>query len=309
MADECVHCGICTKNCTFLQKYNLDIGDTERLKELAYHCFLCGKCTEVCPVGIDGRGKVLEIRRVVQEQNGYEMLLAEKKNYLFQNYKDSRKKSVLFPGCNFPSFYPRTTKELIRILKETADMGVIYDCCGKPVAELGLQEEQERIIIKINQRLKEAGAEEVVMVCPNCQSFLKEKLDVKVISIYEKLEELGLGKKIEKKTEMFLPCPERREKEMLMYIQTFLAEPAEIVKEIQCCGLGGCASVKEPELAREMAAAMRGREIRTYCASCVSNFVRNGCDKVSHVLVEILDTKEKPDTRKSLLNRIKTKFI
>ena len=44
---ECIHCHVCQKHCEFLKKYGIDIGDTEKLKELSYHCFLCGKCTDV----------------------------------------------------------------------------------------------------------------------------------------------------------------------------------------------------------------------------------------------------------------------
>ena len=60
---KCVHCHICRKNCVFLEKYGIDIGDAARLNELAYHCFLCGRCSEVCPVGIDGRQVVADMRR------------------------------------------------------------------------------------------------------------------------------------------------------------------------------------------------------------------------------------------------------
>ena len=59
----CTHCGVCTENCEFLKKYDLTIGDTEKLSKMAYHCFLCGKCSKVCPQGIDGREIVLQIRR------------------------------------------------------------------------------------------------------------------------------------------------------------------------------------------------------------------------------------------------------
>ena len=45
----CTHCGVCTENCEFLKKYDLTIGDTEKLSKMAYHCFLCGKCSKVCP--------------------------------------------------------------------------------------------------------------------------------------------------------------------------------------------------------------------------------------------------------------------
>ena len=74
-----------TENCEFLKKYDLTIGDTEKLSKMAYHCFLCGKCSKVCPQGIDGREIVLQIRRHrVKEaggripEKGYGMLLWEK---------------------------------------------------------------------------------------------------------------------------------------------------------------------------------------------------------------------------------------
>lgn len=309
MAKECVHCGLCTKNCSFLQKYNIDIGNTEKLQGLAYHCFLCGKCTEVCPRGIDGREKILGIRQENPVQKGYGMLLVEKKDYLFKNYQQAAKKSVLFPGCNFPSFYPKTTKVLVKILQEKADMGVVYDCCGKPVSELGLKADEDRIIARISHKLKECGVSEVVVLCPNCYAFLKSRLDINVVSIYEKLTELGIERKLENEIQLFLPCPERKEQGMLRKMQPFLPEKAEVVKNTSCCGLGGCAGYKEPELAQEMASSMQRKEIYTYCASCASNFARNGCEKVHHILVEILETNEIPDTGKSFLNRVKTKFL
>ena len=88
---ECIHCHVCQKHCEFLKKYGIDIGDTEKLKELSYHCFLCGKCTEVCPIGIDGKDYILEFRREnVREaegafrEKGYGMLLKEKKDYIYK---------------------------------------------------------------------------------------------------------------------------------------------------------------------------------------------------------------------------------
>ena len=145
---NCIHCHKCRKHCTFLQKYQMDIGDTDKLKELAYHCFLCGKCTEVCPVGIDGRAYILNLRReskrpeAEKKEKGYGLILWEKRNYRYRNYKHAEGKSVLFPGCNFPSFYPQTTKMLTELLGKYG-IGVVYDCCGKPIAELGYREDEE----------------------------------------------------------------------------------------------------------------------------------------------------------------------
>ena len=158
LTKDCIHCGKCTRKCSFLQKYSLDLQELARHPELAYHCFLCGQCTRVCPKGIDGREVALTLRRNrVQEaggkvpEKGYAALLAEKKNYLFRNARKAHKKSVLFPGCNFPSFYPKTTAYLAELLAKKADMGVLFDCCGKPIAELGLNEEEGLTALK--QRL------------------------------------------------------------------------------------------------------------------------------------------------------------
>ena len=330
--ESCIHCGKCTRNCSFLAKYGLDISNTEKLKELAYHCFLCGKCSESCPVGIDGRGIILKMRQDAVVENGgkvpekgYGILLLEKKEYLFRNYRHVKalennndkgvcsesKKSVFFPGCNFPSFYPKTNEKLISALEEYG-IGVVFDCCGKPIAELGLKGQEEKIIKGIENRLKENSITELIMACPNCYGFLKGKLkDIRVISVYEKLRELGIGKEIEKDISVFLPCPDRKERELLTQIESYVTGDIDVLSKASCCGLGGCAAGKEPDLAKVMAMDLKElgcEEIHTYCASCAGNLTRNGCGKVTHVLTEIVETYEKPDISSSFLNRVKMRF-
>ena len=51
-------------------------------------------------------------------EKGYGMLLKEKKDYIYKNYRNATGKCILFPGCNFPSFYPKTTKRLVNELKK-----------------------------------------------------------------------------------------------------------------------------------------------------------------------------------------------
>lgn len=314
---ECIHCGKCQEHCLFLKKYQIDIGDEDQLRELAYHCFLCGTCTEVCPKGIDGRECVLKLRRerVMQDggalrDKGYGMLLTEKRNYLFRNYRHASSGSVLFPGCNFPSFYPKTMKKLAELFWEREGIGTAYDCCGKPLAELGLYDLEENIVRRIERELGKRRITEVIMVCPNCYYFLKSRLSVRVVSIYEKLRELGIGEKLAGGGRIYCPCPDREGREWLRQIELFMEAPCELLSRIQCCGLGGCAAVKEPELARGMTEGIeKDSGMYVYCASCAGNFARSGCGDVRHVLAEILGTEESPDTGKSLLNRIKTKFI
>lgn len=154
---SCIHCHKCQKNCKFLTKYGIDIGDEEKLRELAYHCFLCGRCTQVCPMQIDGRAEVLKMRQENGSVSGYSWLLLEKKNYLFKNYSGAEAKRVIFPGCNFPSFYPKTTRHLIELLHEKIGAGVAFDCCGKPVAELGLVTEEKLLFREYRKKLRNVG--------------------------------------------------------------------------------------------------------------------------------------------------------
>lgn len=314
---KCVHCRVCRKHCAFLEKYQIDIGDVERLSELAYHCFLCGKCSEVCPMGIDGRAVVRKMR---QEQvcaddgafvnKKYKRMVSEKADYTYRNYRHVTEKSVLFPGCNFPSVYPKTTKKLVQILDE-AGIGVVYDCCGKPISDLGMAEKENEIVQGIEERLRDAGVTEVITVCPNCYDYLKPRIGIKVINIYEKLRELGIGEKLPGGERMFPPCPDREKREWLSDISYYMEAENDVIDEIQCCGLGGSAGYLEPELASSFAGKIKGNAqlIYTYCGSCVGNLTRNGCKKVRHVLPEILGTHEKPDTVKSLLNRMRTKYL
>lgn len=316
-SSQCIHCGKCREHCTFLEKYKLDLSEGQRLKELAYHCFLCGRCRQVCPKGIDGREIMLAFRRQrVKEggealpEKGYGMLLKEKREYLFRNYRHTSGKRVLFPGCNFPSFYPKTLKKLSRTLEEKAGIGMIIDCCGKPVAELGLEKEERRITEELQKRLDEQGVEEVIMLCPNCYYFLKPFLRQKVTGVYEVLVELGIGQRIRGRSPLYLPCPDREDEEWVKMLEPFLMKDYERVGEIQCCGLGGCAGVKEPKLASGQSSILKEagyRRLYTYCASCCGQFKRGGIDAV-HLLTEIMGTKEEADTGSSLLNRAKWKF-
>ena len=93
MTSSCIHCGACRENCSFLTEYGCELSDVEKLAPLAYHCFICGKCDEVCPVDIKGTELFLEMRREhVARENGiydpgrYTGMLKEKSDYIFLLY-------------------------------------------------------------------------------------------------------------------------------------------------------------------------------------------------------------------------------
>lgn len=314
---ECIHCHACQQNCGFLTKHDIVIGDIERLSELAYHCFLCGRCSRTCPMGIDGRGEILKLRcKHVEEQGDagvkseYKPLVREKNDYIYRNYRKAKPGVAYFPGCNFPSMYPKTNARLSEILAKHG-ISTIYDCCGKPISELGLKADEDRILRELNEHLANEGITEIVTACPNCFGYLEGKLDVKITSIYTLLKELGAGSHIPGPIKVFVPCPDRASHRWLEEIRGFVDGEISINENPQCCGLGGSALVKEPELAKKFAGSLNDAEdnIRTmvYCASCAGNFRRGGAKNVDHVITEIMGTGEKPDTLKSYVNRMLTK--
>jgi Fe-S oxidoreductase len=314
---DCIHCTRCIKNCDFLNKYNIDLEGFSKREDLAYNCFLCGKCKQVCPKDIDGREIALDMRKkqanTINLKKDYGMLLKEKNPYKFANYKNSNKKSVLFPGCNFISFFPKTTNVLVDEFKKH-DIGVIFDCCQKPVDELGLCFDANKNLEKLKNTIKQENINEIIVVCPNCYYFLKNKIDTKIITAYEKLKELNIGKSINKENiPMYYPCPDREDKEFFESIKFFLDGNIDnAFTNTQCCGLGGCAKAKENEISTKFAKSVSkvGKDkLFTYCASCVGNFRRNGFLNSYHLLPLILQVEEEiPLGMKSLFNRANFKF-
>ncbi len=312
--ESCIHCHICQNNCEFLSKYGIDIGDVDQLRELAYHCFLCGKCTEVCPLHIDGRQTVLDLRRERAEtelpeiKKRYKGAFGEKQNYKFRNWRHVTSGSVFFPGCNFPSLFPKTCDKISDIFADNG-IGTIYDCCGKPVAELGSIEDEIRIIDEIKTKLQENNVDEIIFACPNCRGHFGDRLGVKTTSIFEKLHELGYGNVIDDDIKIFVPCPDRELKQWVEEIRPFVKGEIAFVEGIQCCGLGGHAGHIEPEISQGFADKFKASvdgQVYAYCASCTGRFKRNGFEAIDHIATRILGTDESADTVKSYVNRALT---
>ncbi len=334
-SDACVHCGKCQETCAFLKKYEMDLSDVSKLQEHVRGCFLCGKCSEVCPMGIRGDDIFKELRRMEIRDNTralkpYSFVLNEKCDYKFRNYRNATSGSALFPGCNFPSMFPKTNKYLEKVFREHG-IGTVYDCCGKPIAELGLYKDEERIVNRISDDLTSRGINEIVTMCPNCYYFLRNRIPQRVTSIYNKLQELDVSLKPVTEASVYVPCPDRESHEWYDQIANIVGYQPEILNNAQCCGLGGMASAEEPELAKSFAQSVLDAEepcescevankvvadpkersgkgtLTTFCASCAGQFARNG-NSMPHILSLLLGVDEKPATKTSYMHRVLTKF-
>lgn len=305
---KCIDCGKCTKNCLFLKKYNINLKEYANRLDLAYNCYLCGECKRVCPVDIDGRQMSLNLRKEKIEKGynlyrkGYSLLLLEKRNYIFKNYKNVNSKAAFFPGCNFPAYYPDTSRLILEKLEKDFGISTIFDCCGKPIAELGIDREEAKMKDRLNNRLKELNIEELILLCPNCYYYFKDNLNIKVSMIYEHdeiMESLivkGDCNKIEGL--LFLPCPDKNQGTIYKMLEKYINKNSlQEITDIQCCGAGGCASIREKDLTKNLQDGFKtyNEKIYVYCATC-SGMIRKSNVRVEHILCKLLNTDEKIST-------------
>lgn len=323
--NSCIHCNKCTQSCKFLTKYKLDLKGFNEQPELANSCFMCRACSIVCPKNIRGEEIALALRKQNNKINNeqktrkdFKWLIWEKEKYKFANYKRAHQKSVIMPGCNFSGFFPKTTKKIYELAKQNK-MGILFECCGKPAFELGLDSDiygNSVSMHRLENNLKKQGVEEIVCICPNCYRFMKEKTTLKVTSIYDKLKEIDYQSNFRPDIcDFFIPCPDKETHEFLNSILDILqCETSFSFSNIQCCGLGGCANLKELDLAKDMLAEIKstsqGTDFYTYCASCICNFHRFGIKNSYHILPLILGVEEEvPTGIQPFFNKLKFKLF
>lgn len=244
---------------------------------------------------------------------GQFITLLEKSHYPFRNYPQKPCSTLLFPGCSFPSQFPKSMDRLAELCLEHG-VGVAYDCCGKPMAELNREKDASRILKGISRRLSRLGVKEIVCLCPNCQEFFGERLDLPVLSVYTLLARWGYVYQGESLSGViFRPCPDRKEGRILTEISQLVSiESLRPIEKVACCGLGGKVAALGPAVAAKMCAQVKeqgaGEVIYTYCASCSGQFQRHNCGEVRHLLSPMLGVDEEPDVAHALLNRAKRKF-
>lgn len=239
--------------------------------------------------------------------------VAEHAHYPFKSYPRQKCKTVLFPGCAFPSQFPKTMDALSLLCRE-AGLGVAFDCCGNPLEGFGRQRDAERIINNLNRRFKDMGCERIVLVCPNCWHYLTGKVDCEVISVFDLFEELGV-RNVDEFAEggLFIPCPDKKQRILEAKLRS-LYDLSEVttITSAPCCGLRPDLAKKGPEystkLGRKVIEKAEGRLLYTYCASCLGQFSRLGYDNCRHVVSVVLGIDEPADSKRALANRAKRKF-
>ncbi len=317
LAMACTNCGLCAKECGFLQQYGTPGEIAQRLcngeaaARLAYECGMCGLCTEVCPVGLDSRAFFEGMRRQAVD-NGtvnlrpYRRLLAyEAKGasprYSFYHLPEGCR-SVLFPGCTLPGTRPGATRWLIETLRNREPgLGVVLDCCHKPSEDLGRMGHFQAMFNPLKDLLRTNGVERVLVACPNCHAtFAKYASELETITVYEELagSVTGYSPAAFWIAAVHDPCAVRGNtsvhsavRELIGILGGSVQETKHSEKETICCGEGGGVGCVNPRLANVWtdmrARETDGRRVVTYCAGCAGTLSRR-MDAV-HVLDLLYD--------------------
>jgi NADPH-dependent glutamate synthase beta subunit-like oxidoreductase len=323
-------CSQCVQHCTFLQHYVHQFPGTE--KELVrllhsrgetdpllpYSCHYCGLCQAVCPQDLHAGQPCLAAReRLVAAGQGP---LPQHKG--IQNYvkwgtsplitlsrpdpATGKAERVFFPGCSLAGHATGVVQAAYAHLRRRLpDTGIMLNCCGAPSYFMGEREVMLRVIRKVAGEMAHLGAREIIVACTHCYQTFQEFLpEVKTISIYEVLGEVGLPDEACSTMPAIFnlqdACGARQAPHIHEAVRLLVTDLGHRVEEMPhnrersiCCGSGGMVPAVAPELARNMTAfrlSEATRDLVTYCASCRARLAKAG-----HPTLHVLDLAFNPE--------------
>lgn len=184
---SCPGCGVCIdacpmsvrkenlKDCTVYLNRQLRRGNEKRIEEISDKCLLCGKCTEVCQVGVDGPQMRLA-QRAMRKYGINQHYSNIKAGEILDKIK--RGKVLYFAGC-MTHLTPGILKATGSVLDRAGVSWTMMDperglCCGRPMLMAG-RKEQARELMRLNTSvIKGSGCDILLLSCPICYRVFKE---------------------------------------------------------------------------------------------------------------------------------------
>lgn len=212
---SCPSCGVCIDACP-MGAVKANIKDTtvylnrqikryneKRIEEISDKCLLCGKCTALCPVGVEG-DRMRIAQRSIRKYNlspDYsnidENMLLERCNKFVSstnnNVSSTQNQKVLyFAGC-MTALTPVISKSTQSVLQKAGIKFEMMDkdggiCCGRPMLMAGRKEQAEEMVAKNTAIIKASGADTLLLSCPICYKIFKEKYHLEGIEVIHHTE-------------------------------------------------------------------------------------------------------------------------
>ena len=212
---SCPSCGVCidacpmstvkanTKDTTVYLNRQIKRHNERRIEEISDKCLLCGKCTAVCPVGVEG-DKMRIAQRSARHYNlspDYSNIDANDLRNSFNNFVTELNNNVLsadtekvlyFQGC-MTNLTPAISRSLTSILKKASVSYEIMDkdgglCCGRPMWMAGRLDQARQMVEKNREIIMSSGATILLLSCPICYKIFKERYKLEGIEVLHHTE-------------------------------------------------------------------------------------------------------------------------
>ena len=197
---SCPGCGLCidacpmsvqkanTKDTTVYLNRQIRRGNERRIEEISDKCLLCGKCTAVCPVGVEGD----RLRIAQRSVRRYGISPDYSSIDTAPLTVDSRGKVLYYAGC-MTALTPSIRKSMESLLRKA---GVDYElmdrdggiCCGRPMWMAGRIKEAMQMMLKNTEIIRSSGAGTLLLSCPICYRIFREKYKLDGIRIVHHTE-------------------------------------------------------------------------------------------------------------------------
>ena len=194
---SCPSCGVCIdacpmsvrkancQDCTVYLNRQLRRGNERRIAEISDKCLLCGKCSAVCQVGVQGP----ELRVAQRERRKYAL------NPSYTGFDVSGMREAVAGSGGVLYFAGCMTQLTPSILRATASLldkaGVSWKmmdpdgglCCGRPLMMAGRTEQARELIAKNLEIIRASGCDTLLLSCPICYRVFKEEYPLEGIRV------------------------------------------------------------------------------------------------------------------------------
>lgn len=203
--NSCSRCGICLDPCQMASAANIkntqsvyflqSVRNENICEEKSLNCLMCGRCDNICPVGID----IASIRtsgrksQAIQKEEVYKYI---------PESKAEKADVIYFAGC-MTHLQPSVKKSMTELMKAAGVNYLFMDedgsiCCGRPLMLAGKTTQAQELMRKNKSIIESSGAKTLVTSCPICYKVFKEEyhLPVEVLHHSEYLLKLAEEKKL-----------------------------------------------------------------------------------------------------------------
>ncbi len=195
---SCPNCGVCidacpmsvrkenVRDCTVYLNRQLRRGNERRIAQISDKCLLCGKCSEVCQVCVQGP----ELRIAQRELRTYALTpdYAGIDTAPMKTAVASRQAKVLyFAGC-MTALTPAVRRATESLLKAAGIDYQLMDpegglCCGRPLMMAGRRDAAQELIRKNVEIIRASGCDTLLLTCPICYRVFRESYPLEGIRV------------------------------------------------------------------------------------------------------------------------------